>query len=238
MSRSSDDIHLLAGAYALDALDEDERSRFEQHLPGCETCRHDLEGFTEATGVLALAVAEPPPPSLRGRVLDEIQRTRQVSRLDRRGRRRWRPTPATLLAAAAVVVALACAALALDARRDVDRLEDEVALAELAQAPDLTSVELSGGPGATWFTYATSRDEGVLVGHGLAPAPARRTYQLWLISGGVPRPAGVFDPDDEGRVRLAVPEAPRPGDRLAVTVEPTGGSLLPTSDPVRASEPI
>jgi anti-sigma-K factor RskA len=238
MSRSSDDIHLLAGAYALDALEGDERTRFEQHLPGCDSCRHDLEGFQEATEVLAQAVAESPPPSLRDRVLDEVQRTRQVSRLDRSrsGRRRLRP--ATLVAAAAVLVALACAALAIDARRDVDRLEEQVALAELAQAPDLTSVELAGGPGSAWFTYAASQDRGVLMGDGLEPAPHLHTYQLWVISEGVPRPAGVFDPDAEGHVRLDVPEVPQPGDRLAVTVEPTGGSLRPTSDAVRATEPI
>jgi anti-sigma-K factor RskA len=238
MSRSSDDIHLLAGAYALDALEEDERARFEQHLPGCDTCRHDLEGFREATEVLALSVSESAPASLRGRVLEEVQRTRQVSPLRRPGSRRWRTGPPLLVAAAAVVVAAVCGALLVDAHRDIDRLEREAAVAALAEAPDLTSIDLTGGAGATWFTYAVSEGRGVLVTEGMEPPPAEHTYQLWVISGGVPRPAGVFDPDDDGHARLPVPEVPRSGDRLAVTIEPVGGSLLPTTPPVSASEPV
>ncbi len=33
------DIHHLTGAYALDAVDDIERARFEQHLAECEDCR-------------------------------------------------------------------------------------------------------------------------------------------------------------------------------------------------------
>jgi anti-sigma-K factor RskA len=238
MSRSSDDIHLLAGPYALDALEDDERARFEQHLGGCDTCRHDLEGFREATEVLALATSEPAPPSLRARVLDEVGRTRQVSPLGRTGARRWRTAPALLVAAAAVLVAVVCGALLVDARRDIDRLEQEAALATLAEAPDLASVDLAGGPGATWFTYAASQGRGVLVSEGLGPAPADHTYQLWVISGGIPDPAGVFDPDAQGHASLEVPRAPGPGDRLAVTIEPAGGSDSPTTSPISASEPV
>ena len=35
----SDDLHSLSGAYALDALDDDERADFEEHLARCATCR-------------------------------------------------------------------------------------------------------------------------------------------------------------------------------------------------------
>jgi anti-sigma-K factor RskA len=238
VSRSSDDIHLLAGPYALDALDDDERERFEQHLSGCDTCRADLEGFRVATGVLARAVAEPAPPSLQDRVLAEVQRTRQVSPLRGRLSRRWPVRPAALVAAAALVVALVSGALAVDARRDADRLRDLAPLAALAQAPDLTSVELVGGPGSTWFTYAASHGRGVMVADGLEPPPEHHTYQLWVISGGAPRPVGIFDPNAEGHARLPVEAAPAPGDRLAVTVEPDGGSPLPTTSPVYASPSV
>ena len=38
----SDDIHALSGAYAVDALDDVERARFERHLANCEACRAEV----------------------------------------------------------------------------------------------------------------------------------------------------------------------------------------------------
>ena len=38
MRLSRIDPHTLAGAYALDALGESDRERFEHHLGGCESC--------------------------------------------------------------------------------------------------------------------------------------------------------------------------------------------------------
>ena len=36
------DLHKLTGAYAVDALDDIERARFEQHLAACEDCRAEV----------------------------------------------------------------------------------------------------------------------------------------------------------------------------------------------------
>ena len=36
------DLHKLTGAYAVDALDELERARFEQHLTECDDCRAEV----------------------------------------------------------------------------------------------------------------------------------------------------------------------------------------------------
>ena len=38
------DLHTLTGAYALDALDPDERDAFEAHLPDCDPCRTRSRG--------------------------------------------------------------------------------------------------------------------------------------------------------------------------------------------------
>ena len=35
----ANDLHLLSGAYAVDALDDLERARFEAHLRTCADCR-------------------------------------------------------------------------------------------------------------------------------------------------------------------------------------------------------
>ena len=39
--------HTLAGAYALDALTEPDRVRFERHLAGCEACRQEAGSLRE-----------------------------------------------------------------------------------------------------------------------------------------------------------------------------------------------
>ncbi|MFI0484749.1 anti-sigma factor domain-containing protein [Actinomadura sp. 9N215] len=75
----TDDLHALAGPYALDAIDDaEERRRFESHLAGCETCATELREFQATTARLGMAIAEAPPPGLRGRVLAGIQHVRQL----------------------------------------------------------------------------------------------------------------------------------------------------------------
>ena len=61
------DVHELTAAYALDALDADERERYEEHLASCEECREELAALGETAAALAWGVESPePPPALRG----------------------------------------------------------------------------------------------------------------------------------------------------------------------------
>jgi len=70
--------HTLAGAYALDALDGADRTRFERHLARCEQCAREVSGLREATARLAAAAAAEPPPGLTERALAAAARTRQL----------------------------------------------------------------------------------------------------------------------------------------------------------------
>lgn len=63
------DLHSLTGVYALDALDEDERREFEQHLEACEACEREVREFRTVTARLAASAEVPPPPSLRSAVM-------------------------------------------------------------------------------------------------------------------------------------------------------------------------
>jgi anti-sigma-K factor RskA len=71
------DIHTLTGAYAVDALPDDEREVFEQHLVVCDACAQEVLELQATAARLSDAAFEPPPPSLRDRVLAEIDATRQ-----------------------------------------------------------------------------------------------------------------------------------------------------------------
>ena len=112
------DIHALSGAYAIDALDDLERARFEQHLAACTECRAEVSSFRATTALLAWTEAESPPASLRSSVLTGIRQVRplppETTMPTPRGaepgvHRRRLPQ---LLAAAAAVVLLAVGALA------------------------------------------------------------------------------------------------------------------------------
>ena len=60
-----------APAYALGALDPDERAAFAAHLAGCADCRAEVRAYEEVATLLAAAVPPvAPPPALRARVVD------------------------------------------------------------------------------------------------------------------------------------------------------------------------
>jgi anti-sigma-K factor RskA len=67
-----------APAYALGALDADERAAFEVHLAGCAACAADVRAHAEVAAALAHAAAggTPAPPALRARILAEARRSR------------------------------------------------------------------------------------------------------------------------------------------------------------------
>ena len=64
------DVHKLTGAYALDAVDDIERARFEQHLATCEDCRAEVAEMRETAALLAESTAVEPPASLRASVAE------------------------------------------------------------------------------------------------------------------------------------------------------------------------
>ena len=72
------DPHGAVGAYVADALDDDERTVFEQHLAGCESCRREVAEFTETAAELTWLSEATPPPSLRTSVLWQIATVRPL----------------------------------------------------------------------------------------------------------------------------------------------------------------
>jgi anti-sigma-K factor RskA len=67
---SHDTFAASVAAYALGALDVDERRAFEAHLPGCAECQRELREMRRVAHGIDLAVApETPPASLRQRTL-------------------------------------------------------------------------------------------------------------------------------------------------------------------------
>ncbi|MET7422433.1 anti-sigma factor [Dactylosporangium sp. NPDC005555] len=225
------DIHALAGAYALDAVDDLERAAFDRHLRECGACAVEVAELRETASWLTHAVAEAPPPRLRESVLAEIGRTaqerprRSAAGAGRSGRSRlvrW-----TVGAVAAAVLAAGVGVGTWTVAQHGVQQENARIDAVLA-APDarLVSSEMAGG--RVTLIVSPSRNAAVAVLDGLADPGADKDYQLWMIGGAGPQPVGVI-PGGSGR-QYITSVAPT----FAVTREPAGGSATPSLDVVGA----
>jgi Anti-sigma-K factor rskA len=232
--------HELAGAYALDALEEGtERERFSRHLRRCGRCAAQVGQMRGVATALAFAAAEDPPPDLRARVLAAAANTRQLPPEVARGSRRWRLprlagttwTPwlglAYAAAATAVAVVLTVALSSTSGQLAQSRAQGQAIAAVLA-APDahVLTARVTGGGAATIVESASHRAL-IVSTTGLRALSAGKVYQLWLIGPTSITSAGLLPA--AGPVLASGLVA---GDKLGMTVEPAGGTRQPTTTPV------
>jgi anti-sigma-K factor RskA len=239
------DIHALSGAYAVDALDDTERTEFEQHLSVCAECRAEVASLRETAALLAETESEVPPASLRASVLSGVSQIRPLppettsppeqaetdgpsggpTDLATRVRRRRLPQ---LLAAAAAVVLLAAGALAWHPwQHDRTSLADQV-----LNAPDAMRVteRLPDGNGEITLVRSASLHRAVMLGDDVPDPDAGKTYQMWLQQPGRGMVSAGLMPDADEPTVLSGDAAT--ATAAAVSVEPDGGSDEPTTDPI------
>jgi anti-sigma factor RsiW len=227
----SHDPHDLAGPYALDALTDPERRRFERHLSGCPACADETAGLREATARLALAASRRPPDRLRGRVLAEIARTRQSPPpLARRLPSPRTRGPAWLAAAACLVLALTGGGAAWHLHRAAEHAQAlNRQVAAVLTAPDARTSTVSAR-GTVTVVSSRSVGKAVVTASRLPRLPSTRTYQMWWLGPAAPRSAGTLDLT--GDARPVVTAGLGDARRFGVTVEPAGGSPRPTGAPI------
>ncbi len=71
----NDQLHDLIGAYAVDALEPEERLAFERHLGTCASCQDELAGLGDALAELSADYETAPPATLRAAVLDAVAKS-------------------------------------------------------------------------------------------------------------------------------------------------------------------
>jgi len=252
MRRGQTDLHALAGAYALDAVPNGDRTRFERHLGRCEACAQEIRGLREAIARLGASAAVRPRAELKQQALRAIAQTRQLPPLSgdaagglrgwpgrpagarvlsRLRQRPWLPRVASALAAGFLVIAVAMGVLAVGAQHQVDL--DQVhghAIAAVLNASDVTMLTARVTTGGT-ATVLESRHERSLVftASRLRALPAGRSYELWLMGPGRARPAGLLPHPRAGMIGPMVVSGVAAGERIGLTVEPSGGAAQPTS---------
>jgi hypothetical protein len=230
--------HDPTGAYAVHALPETERKAFQRHLDTCPACTRELRGLQEAAARVGAAEATAPPATLWERARAEVRVTGQlpavVGRAGRRRGGRWRAPPLLAAAAALVVAVVSVTALGLGLPGRPGRPERTADLvAAVLAAPDARRVAARpGGTGQAAVVVSRERGRAVFVAGGLPPAPTARTYQLWVVGGSGPRPAGLVEVGAGGRVTRLLDGPVTGTERVAMTVERLGGSARPTTEPV------
>lgn len=221
----SGDIHALSGAYAVDALDDQERDAFERHLAVCSACQAEVDSLREAAISLADAVSLTPPPHLRAVVLDNIARVRPLPPVVVIGQRRaglrvW--LSGSLVAAAAIALLLvwiqprpSTSAGNISAADQVVRAQDTVSVRQ----------QLTDGATVVWYRSADLNRAAVRISD-LPNAATGKTYELWLQGrDGVMHPAGLVR---GGTQLIALKGSARSAVGAGLTLEPAGGSTKPT----------
>ena len=227
------DIHALSGAYAVDAIDDLERARFERHLDECEPCRSEVEGLAVSAALLADTTATPPPPALRSRLLADIQNVRPLppvlANLTDAGRARRRRFP--VMVAAAAVVGILGVGAAVVQPWDNESTTQEASPADLIlKAADAKTVSTKLDDGSKIaVTRSLKLNRAVVRTTDLASLPDSLTYELWLIRDGDMVKAGLIR---GGSTTVVLDGSAADADGAGITVEPAGGSSTPSDDVV------
>lgn len=245
---STDELHLLTGAYVLHALSPEERDRFERHLHSCASCAQEVRELAATTARLGSAVSVTAPAAMKREVMARISTERQepplVARRAQRaaGGRRLAASRFALAACVAAAAALGGVAVwqhqeAEDARaaaRAAERAADDISAVLSAPDAKVSAGKLPDGAGATVIVSRT-RDRAVFVASRMPRPPAEKVYQLWFSDGDAMRPAGLIDASqDSGTVLMDGPVDGASG--MGITLEPAGGSPQPTSAPLAVME--
>jgi anti-sigma-K factor RskA len=244
----ADDLAL----YALDELTGTERKELEQHVEACAACRRELQMLRGDLGLLGLASSGPQPPARSKerlmRALAAEPRGVSLPKAEPVGERSlW----ATLVPAFAALALLLVTFVLLhnnsqlkdqiadlgnrnqQQNAELDRANEEL---RLLSSPDAIHVSLQPQnmprqPGATAI-FSPSQKRMMFLASNLAPVPAGKAYELWIIPVvGAPIPAGVFKPDNHGNAMMMGDKMPGgvEAKAFAITIENEAGSDKPTS---------
>jgi anti-sigma factor RsiW len=239
------DLHALSGAYALDAVDDIERAAFTRHLAECEPCTAEVAEFREVAALLGELAEQPPPVELRSRVLADVSRTRQASPTSKPQREvtagtraaQWRRATVASIAAAVLAVVGTWAVMN-------DKLNEERTRVTALQADrdriyavmNAKDVVMRGGnlPSGGRVAAAVSAQErgGVAMLAGLAIPPGGEVYQMWLMSGTEALSSALVVPAGLTGGTMLFDKWVPGANAIGVTLEPSGGSESPSSDPL------
>ena len=253
---SHDDASELLGAYALDAVDGDERVSLEEHLATCPRCRAELDSLHEVAGALGNS-GEPLPAGLWSSISDRLGHDRPENeepppmpqlmtpgpapfRAPPSGRTRRARSAVLWFGALAVAASTVAVVLGIDlvhSQNNVTKLQQSATQQQAAAHRTPAAVALQT-PGHRVVTLGNSAHadlakfvivpggRGYLVSSALPSLGANQTYQLWGMVGGTPISLGLLGAAPHGST-FTIAGATWTS-KLAITAEPNGGTIAPT----------
>jgi anti-sigma factor RsiW len=239
-----DEASELLAALALDAVDDAEREAIEEHLVQCPHCQSELDALREVAGVLGNSV-EPLPEKLWTRIASGIYDHRDVTPplaaltgerlgapITHRRRSLARRVTRSVALPLAVVVAILSFQLA-NADHRASQLQHALAsdhgevVAALA-TPGHQLVNLTSSTHQRLVQFVLVPDgRGYLVNSQLPTLAPSQTYQLWDVIGKKAVSIGLMGPSPR---HVTFTLAGTTGaSELAITVEPSGGTITPST---------
>lgn len=232
----STDLHTLSGAYAVNALSSEEAEDFRRHLEACPACREEVCELQEAAAMMGLSESVKPPAHLKANVMLAADRLPQippkVRHLGSPARSpRWTPR---ILAAAAAVVMVVAAGIGFSQMQQDDQHVVAASVTRVFNAPDAhTATMQTSNGGSISVATSPSLNEVAVDTDELPSLRKGQVYQMWTISNGAAKSAGLLDEPDRGSAM----QLPPAGTSVAITIEPSGGSEQPTTKPIMSVVP-
>jgi len=236
-----DEAAELLGAYALDAVEVDERDAIDRHLGECPRCRAEIADHRTVASFLGSAGGRAPdglwdriagsleeaPPELKLAPVVPLKERRSVS---------LRVGAAAAAVAAGVIAVLGVQVVHLNDQVDKMSTPERADTALLSAAthaladPQAQRVSMRSTDGQLSAEIALTPDgTGFLVADKLPALANDRTYQLWALANGQKISAGVLGA--QPRV-VAFRYAPSGLSGFAVTNEEAGGVVSTQNAPV------
>jgi anti-sigma-K factor RskA len=249
----------LLAVFALDAVDSDEQELIEAHLADCPRCRAELDAHRDVAAALGNSVEQLPEglwSSIAGRLpARPADEPRPMPTLVRGGSAHEERTAATFRTPSPAprrasrgrllsVVSLAVAAAAVAAVLGVNLVHANDQISSLHNATPASAAAALHVRGHKVVDAETPQHvelarfvvvpsgQGYLLKSNLPTLSSSETYQLWGIINGRAISLGLLGQDPHGGA-FTWGGSTRPSE-LGITVEPAGGSVVPTGSMLAA----
>ena len=218
------DLDELLGAYALDAVDDDERRRVEDYLEVNPRAANEVQAHREVATMLAFTGMDA-PDDLWGRISAEIgeqapppgPELARVMSIDDHPRRRRISAIAPWVVSAAAAAVLAFVAIGIADRADApnEPLANALAVAQ-SDRDSVTTTLVSEASDASADAIIDQDGHGYVLARDLPTLPENQTYQLWgVVEDGQVISLGIFGPNPE----IETFSVDGPVSALAITIE-------------------
>jgi anti-sigma-K factor RskA len=246
----------LLAAFALDAVGTDARRQIGDHLARCPRCRFEVDAFRDVAAAMGNSVEALPPDlwrSIANRLPERadasrppMPRLRQIQALPESAaqqhpfRSGFRARRLATIGSVVGVAATVTGVLGIGLVRADDRVNRLQSQPPSTSGAVVTALETRGhqiinmtdGNDLRKAQFILANGRGYLVSSNLPSLKRSQTYQLWGDIGNQPISLGLLGQSlSQSTFTLAGTSEP---SRLRITVEPAGGSVVPSSAVVAA----